>query len=130
MSGVRQTVARQIASNFAANKLGAMEAVWQLVRECEELDARFQRELPYGDALRTIDTALGASTDALCRTGDGHWAIIDQRGEIVIKAPTLITLARAMQPTADRIHRDRQAAMLRDARGKDHYAWRSAGGDK
>jgi hypothetical protein len=107
-----------------AKAVDPIAALWQAKEYAERLEQELARERELANALRSIETVLGQGTDALCRTKDGQWALIDQGGEFVVKVQTLAQLGRACAAEADRVHRERNARRLREQDGRDHYAWR------
>jgi hypothetical protein len=120
MSGVVYGLYREAI----AKAMDPITALWKAKEYAERLEQELARNRPFADAFLSIETVLGQGTDALCRTADGQWALIDQGGELVVKVPTLLDLGRACAPEADRVHRERNAQRVRDMRGRDHYAWR------
>jgi len=123
MSNCSDFRVRQLYSQAIAKEIDPIAALWSALEEYKRLLSAYLIAQPKADAFETFQTVLGEGVDALIKAKNG-WAIVDQNTDVVVQSPDLLLLARACAPTADRIHRERDARRLADRQGRDHYAWR------
>jgi hypothetical protein len=108
--------AERLYGQVTSNQIDAHAAVRTLKDEYQALERTLARETAVAEALRAIETVMVDSRDALVRTADGQWGLIDQGGHVYLRVRSLQELGQACAAQADRIRREAATRLMTQAK--------------